>query len=300
MRSAMALVLVSFLLVSTASLAVGQALTPATKLSPELHDIITPPLAAPLAIPTLGGWQRLPPIVIGDWVTIDATAAADPVALQAELIALGARNTAIAGYTVSAKLPIAAISSLEGVASLQSARMARPMTNVGLVTSQGDVVMRANTARTNFGVDGTGVRVGVLSDSYNCLGGAASDIASNDLPSGGVNVIEDLSVSDCFSDGTDEGRAMLQIVHDVARCSGFQARQVALSRSCSSGMNPSPRSAGLRAARTTWMFICSGRRARALLASLSPLRSTILEVTPSRAWGPVAVASIPDPVSGSS
>jgi len=37
-----------------------------------------------------------------------------------------------------------------------------------------------------FGVDGTGVKVGVLSDSYNCLNGAAAGVATGDLPPGVV------------------------------------------------------------------------------------------------------------------
>jgi hypothetical protein len=69
--------------------------------------------------------------------------------------------------------------------------------------------MRADVARTTFGVDGSGVKVGVLSDSYNSLGGAAADITSSDFRPAGVQVIQD-------SGTTDEGRAMLQIVHDVA------------------------------------------------------------------------------------
>jgi subtilisin family serine protease len=56
------------------------------------------------------------------------------------------------------------------------------------------------------------VKVGVLSDSYNCLGGASADVGSGDLPAG-VTVVQEMS--GCGS-GTDEGRAMLQIVHDVA------------------------------------------------------------------------------------
>ncbi|WRH67206.1 MAG: hypothetical protein RSE13_01765 [Planktothrix sp. GU0601_MAG3] len=85
-----------------------------------------------------------------------------------------------------------------------------PITNVGSVTSQGDQAQLSDIARTTYGVNGAGITVGVLSDSYNNLGGAASDVASGDLPSG-VIVLQDLP-----SDGSDEGRAMLQIVHDVA------------------------------------------------------------------------------------
>src|SRR5262249_25226969 len=51
-------------------------------------------------------------------------------------------------------------------------------------------------------------------DSYNCKGGASADIGTGDLPAT-VNVLSDLSGSACSS-ATDEGRAMMQIVHDVA------------------------------------------------------------------------------------
>ena len=61
-------------------------------------------------------------------------------------------------------------------------------------------------------VNGTGIKVGVLSDSFNDLGGAAADEADGALPSASnVQVLEDLG-----SGGTDEGRAMMQIVHDIA------------------------------------------------------------------------------------
>jgi hypothetical protein len=85
------------------------------------------------------------------------------------------------------------------------------MAGAGLVTSQGDDAMKADTARTTFDVDGTGVKVGVLSNSFNCLGGAATDVTNGDLSP--VTVIQE--ISSC-SGANDEGRAMLQIVHDVA------------------------------------------------------------------------------------
>jgi hypothetical protein len=93
---------------------------------------------------------------------------------------------------------------------LRFARPAVAITNAGSVTSQGDAAQRSNVARAT-GVTGSGVTVGVLSDSFNCLGGAAMDVASLDLPP--VTVLQE--GPDC-SFRTDEGRAMLQIVHDVA------------------------------------------------------------------------------------
>lgn len=93
-----------------------------------------------------------------------------------------------------------------------------PVQRIGATTSQGVVQHRVDRAR---GFDGTGIKVGVLSDSFNTSTStimAANDIASGDLPGPGnrlghltpVQVIED------SPGGTDEGRAMLQIVHDLA------------------------------------------------------------------------------------
>lgn len=92
-----------------------------------------------------------------------------------------------------------------------------PQTNTGSRNSQGDVAHRADQARAQFGVNGAGIRVGVLSDSFNATGGAPADVTSGDLPGAGnpngftapVTILEEGS-------GADEGRAMLQIVHDLA------------------------------------------------------------------------------------
>jgi Subtilase family len=149
---------------------------------------------------------------VGDGrVVIDAVASGDVRALQADLEALGLQGAVAVGRLVSGQLPIAAIADMAALASLQFARPAYATTNVGLVTSQSDQAMRADVARATFGVDGTGVAVGVLSDSFDCLGGAAADVASGDLSP--VAVLQELP--GCGG-GTDEGRAMLQLVHDVA------------------------------------------------------------------------------------
>ncbi|MBB6093340.1 hypothetical protein HNQ60_002218 [Povalibacter uvarum] len=92
------------------------------------------------------------------------------------------------------------------------------ITNVGATDSQGIVQHRVDKIT---GADGSGITVGVMSDSYDTSGDpidAASDVASGDLPGAGnpfgntqpVVVLED------SPEETDEGRAMLQIVHDMA------------------------------------------------------------------------------------
>ncbi|MEL7532093.1 MAG: S8 family serine peptidase [Bacteroidota bacterium] len=111
---------------------------------------------------------------------------------------------------------ILALDGLEAYGLISATAFANPLNDTGSVSSQADTSMQAyrvrGTAPDNF--DGTGVNVGVLSDSYDFLGGAAAGITSGDLPAAGVTVIQD--------DGTsDEGRAMLEIVHDIAPGAGL-------------------------------------------------------------------------------
>jgi hypothetical protein len=72
---------------------------------------------------------------------------------------------------------------------------------------------------------GAGITVGVMSDSFNNLGGAAQDEMDGALPpAANVDVLSDLS-----SGGTDEGRAMMQIVHDIAPAANLDFYTAALS-----------------------------------------------------------------------
>jgi hypothetical protein len=152
--------------------------------------------------------------------------------LQSELIALGMTNELGAPgtidngphvYTISGYFPIGNLTQLNSNTRIEYVRpLYPPISNTGLVTSMGDITMRSNTVRSRFGLDGTGVKIGVISDSYDAKLGAQTDVNEGDLPgiktSGQPNpnpepvqVIEDLAQR-----GNDEGRAMLQIVHDVA------------------------------------------------------------------------------------
>lgn len=93
----------------------------------------------------------------------------------------------------------------------------------GSVRSEGDAQLNAATARSAFALDGSGVTVGILSDSFDRDGGApthaAGDVASGDLPGPGSPCGSEVAVGvldDSEPGGTDEGRAMAQIVHDLA------------------------------------------------------------------------------------
>src|SRR5262249_11457353 len=81
-------------------------------------------------------------------------------------------------------------------------------TNVGSVTSQG-VVSHATNKMNAAGYRGQGVNIGVLSDSASATRVAAL-IASGDLPAD-VTILPGQAGS-----GSDEGTAMMEIVHDLA------------------------------------------------------------------------------------
>lgn len=149
----------------------------------------------------------------GESVVVDTTAAGDASVLAAKLESLGMSPVYVYGRMVSGVLPIEALPAAEALTDLHFMRLSAAWRNVGAVTSQGDGAMKTDDVRATFGVDGTGVTVGVLSDSFDCTGVApvaADDVASGDLPAG-VTVLSDLA-SGCI----DEGRAMLQLIHDVA------------------------------------------------------------------------------------
>jgi hypothetical protein len=73
-------------------------------------------------------------------------------------------------------------------------------------TSEGDVAHRADVIRQSHGLDGSGVRIGVISDGVDSL---PSVQASDDLPA-------EVTVLPGQAGVGDEGTAMLEIVHDLA------------------------------------------------------------------------------------
>ena len=100
--------------------------------------------------------------------------------------------------------------ALEAIAALDNVQHIRPpdymRRNSGAVDSAGDAVLRADVARSTFGVDGSGVKVCAISDGVDHL---ASSVASGDLPSSPpVQVLN--------NSGGDEGTAILEIIHDLA------------------------------------------------------------------------------------
>jgi hypothetical protein len=179
-------------------------------------------------------------------VLIDAVTRGDPQQLKAALVELGLQHAAVYSNDVGGWLPVTQLDAATARAEVHSIRAAMPRTRSGAVTSQGDFVQHSDTARSDNSLTGAGVTVGILSDSYDCysvyaankvpaagaagyanngfLATAATDVSTGDLPSG-VTVLEEAQAGNggCMNYGAptqlplgDEGRAMLQIVHDVA------------------------------------------------------------------------------------
>ena len=138
----------------------------------------------------------------------------------------GSVVTAVASMdAIRARIPLSAVAPLSEEADIHHLRVADqfmsnqideltsaigaadpgPITNAGSALSEADATHLAGATRTTYGVDGTGVTIGVLSDGVNTL---AARQATGDLPA--VTVIAGQAGSG------DEGTAMLELVHDLA------------------------------------------------------------------------------------
>ena len=174
-------------------------------------------------------------------VLIDAVTLGDASKLRASLEGLGLQRSSQFKNDVGGWLPLSQLKAAAALGELHSVRAAMPRKRTGAVTSQGDFAQHSDTVRSANSLDGTGVTVGILSDSYNCYatyaannvpaGGAngyanngftataTTDISTNDIPAN-VNIVKEAT---CMQYNPplqlpfgDEGRAMMQIVHDVA------------------------------------------------------------------------------------
>jgi hypothetical protein len=155
-------------------------------------------------------------------VAVNAVANESETALQTDLEDLGLKNGAVEGRLVSGLLPIESIEPAASLSTLQGIHGAVGASGVGAVTSRGDRSLQSDEARPDLNVDGSGVKVCVISTSYNNSEStettALDDIQSGDLPGtnnpNGYNT--PVEVFDDSQTSNDEGRAMLQIIHDVA------------------------------------------------------------------------------------
>ena len=192
--------------------------------------LTTPKFDRALNTPKIDRVKRLLHATDG-YVTVDIALTGDAAAARAAFESYGLTNVSTYENHLSGRAPIAALATVSRNASVITVRPVLAKTRVGLTTTQGDKSQRTDDVRNAFGLTGAGVKVGVLSDSFDCrhtpltddpaasFTTAAQDVANKDLSK--VQVLKDMPEPDCTNSGTDEGRAILQLVHDVAPSSSL-------------------------------------------------------------------------------
>ncbi len=118
------------------------------------------------------------------------------------------------GREVDALVPISALGKLARFGSLRFATTDQAIVNSGPVTSQGDTADIAAAARTAYNINGAGVTIGVISDSFN-TDTATTDHYANDVADGALPANIQVLSEDPAA-GTDEGRAMAELIYDSA------------------------------------------------------------------------------------
>ncbi len=222
---------------------------PRSTLSPRLSILKDKPVnsaltAAELGLPASGAGSLLKGG--GGTVVVTIQGAVTSPASVAALRRAGARviNIATKYATVTAAIApadLAQLSGVPGVASINEVLTPRLASIAPAVTapmavsasshpacapttSEASRQLQAAVARSSYGVDGSGVIIGILSDSFAKVSAPTSyaqDIASGNLPGVGnpcgyptpVELVDDTYGG---SGPTDEGRAMAQLIHKVA------------------------------------------------------------------------------------
>ncbi len=178
---------------------------------PELLDLYDSYRSAETGdVAILNSRSAAPMSVSGDMVVVDIyTESGAGGAVLNALSALGLEGGAQYGRIVSGRLPIEAIGLLNQVDGVQSAHASLMTSWAGSVENQADQAMGTDLVRAQLGFDGTSTTVGIISDTFNANGGQPDGVRSGDLPDD-VLILEDAPF------GIDEGRAMAELVHDIA------------------------------------------------------------------------------------
>jgi hypothetical protein len=187
-----------------------------------------------------GGIQLKPGTQPETYVTVEIVVKDDPAAVQAQLEKIGFKTDAVFHNHISGRLPVSQIKAAADLTNISTISKPEARTKTGKVNSQGDLAQGSKALRDSYTgtmldangnvvpiLGGDGITIGVISDTFNCFqqkkkaglkdpegdvnDTQATDVTSSDLPAG-VNIVQE---GGCDY-GHDEGRAMAQIIHDVA------------------------------------------------------------------------------------
>jgi len=160
-------------------------------------------------------------------VGVHPSSPGDRDALMEKLTGLGFEGAAYR-HTLGGELPLAALPEVAEISELRYLRAQAPVIFRGVAFNESVAALQIE-ALHELGYRGAGTRIGVISDSFNQLGGWDDDVLNGDLPGPGnpdgfttpVTVVKDDLVVDPSPDEidtlpTDEGRAMTQLVFDMA------------------------------------------------------------------------------------
>jgi hypothetical protein len=234
------------LLVALPSVALGARVSSAGDLSARLTELARPAVrslpqarqARRLGVPRSGPGSLLRD---GGRVLVEVSISGRASGRLGALRERGARITDVSNRyaTVTATVRPAVLRRLAAAPGVSAVReVLAPLSfgcRQGDVVSEGDAQLGADKAREKFGVDGGGITVGILSDSFNQAENAADgsgevatkeedDIKTADLPGPGnpcgdtaeVKKLSQFVPAFPGEEAADEGRAMGQIVHDLA------------------------------------------------------------------------------------
>lgn len=240
---------------SVATLAVAYALAPASApasivpkksdegLAPQLTQLAKPAVrsqspakqAALLGVAAEGPGSL---VRLGSRVVVNVRFERGAIASRDEIREMGGRilgadrreQTATVSVAPADLRALAAVATVGAVTPVRAPVLYAVNCEGGSVISEGVEQLKVKSAREEFGVQGEGITVGILSDSFDQATQAADgsgkvatkasdDVATGDLPGAAecagettVDVLSDFN----STDATDEGRAMAQIVRDVA------------------------------------------------------------------------------------
>jgi hypothetical protein len=245
-----------------------RAQTLASKLTTVLADVTSavrqddptqPPSATPAAIDPTSLPKSARDAIYAHGMRLDDTGAVQVYVLMSDVSVGTLQQLTQAGATiqiadapherVQAAIPLSRLAAVAALPFVHFIRLPNyAIRRTGSIDTEGDAILHADAARAQFNVDGTGVKVGVISDGLKgvfatacttCNGVANGPISTGDLPtstgtrstsgkltasSGGITGqtftqngdLEGLIPGCAFAGAGAEGTALLEIVHDLA------------------------------------------------------------------------------------